>query len=98
MLPYECTQSIQWLGYGLDDRGIVVWFPAGARDFYLIQNAKTTSRVFVASYLIGTGSSFLTIKVLGCEAVVSIHLHGMYTDNLYLYIPTAGYLFSITSR
>jgi hypothetical protein len=28
--------SAQWQGYGLDFRGIVVWFPAGARNLLLI--------------------------------------------------------------
>jgi hypothetical protein len=29
----NCTQSIEQLGYGLDDRGVRVRFPAGSRDF-----------------------------------------------------------------
>jgi hypothetical protein len=35
--------SVKWVGYGLDDQAIVVWFLAGERDFSLFQRVYTGS-------------------------------------------------------
>ena len=34
------AQSVQWICYGLDDRGIVVRFPTGARVYSLLQTTR----------------------------------------------------------
>jgi hypothetical protein len=31
------------VGYELDDRGKIVWFPAGTRDFFILQNVQAAS-------------------------------------------------------
>jgi hypothetical protein len=36
------AQSVQRLGYGLDDRGVGVRFPVRARNFSFLHNVKTT--------------------------------------------------------
>jgi hypothetical protein len=46
------------LGYGLDDRGSRVRFPAGAVNFSLHHRIKNSSGVHPASYLMGTRGSF----------------------------------------
>jgi hypothetical protein len=46
------------LGYGLDDRGSRVRFPAGAGNFSLYHRVQNGSRAHPASYAIGTLESF----------------------------------------
>jgi hypothetical protein len=41
------------MGYGLDDRGSRVRFPAGARNFSLYYRIQTGSRLHLASYPMG---------------------------------------------
>jgi hypothetical protein len=49
-------------GYGLDDQGSWVQFPAGAGNFSLLHRVRTDSGAHPASYSIGTGGSFPGIK------------------------------------
>jgi hypothetical protein len=53
------------LGYGLDDRGSRVRFPAGAGNFSLHYRVQTGSGVHPTSYPIGTGVSFPGGKAAG---------------------------------
>jgi hypothetical protein len=53
------------LGYGLDDRGYKVRFPAGAGDFSLHHNVQNGSGAHPASYPMGTSGSFLGGKAAG---------------------------------
>jgi hypothetical protein len=46
------------LGYGLDDRGSGVRFPAGAGNFSLHHRVQNGSGAHPASYLMGTRCSF----------------------------------------
>jgi hypothetical protein len=46
------------LGYGQDDRGSRVRFPAGARNFSLHHRVQNGSGAQPASYPMGTGVSF----------------------------------------
>jgi hypothetical protein len=46
------------LGYGLDDRGSKVRFPAGARNFSLHHRVQNGSVAHPASYPMGTRGSF----------------------------------------
>jgi hypothetical protein len=46
------------LGYGLDDRGSTVRFPAGAGNFSLHHRVQNGSGVHPASYPMGTRGSF----------------------------------------
>jgi hypothetical protein len=46
------------LGYGLDDRGSRVRFPAGAEDFSLHHCVQNGSGAHPASYPVGTRGSF----------------------------------------
>jgi hypothetical protein len=46
------------LGYGLDDRGSRVRFPAGAGNFSLHHRVQTGSGTHPASYPVGTRDSF----------------------------------------
>jgi hypothetical protein len=53
------------LGYGLDDRGSRVRFPAGAGNFSLHHRVQNGSGAHPASYPIGTRSSFPAGKAAG---------------------------------
>jgi hypothetical protein len=53
------------LGYGLDDRGSRVRFPAGDGNFSLHHRVQNGSGVHPASYPMGTGSSFPGGKAAG---------------------------------
>jgi hypothetical protein len=53
------------LGYGLDDRGSRVRFPAGAGNFCLHHRAQNGSGAHVASYIMGRGGYFPTGKAAG---------------------------------
>jgi hypothetical protein len=46
------------LGYGLEDRGSKVRFPAGARNFSLHQRVQNGSGAHPASYLMGIRGSY----------------------------------------
>jgi hypothetical protein len=52
------VQSVQWLGYGLDDWGSRVQFPAGAENFSLYCPIQNDSGTHPASYLMGNMGSF----------------------------------------
>jgi hypothetical protein len=53
------------LGYGLDDRGSGVRFPAGAGNFSLDHRVKNGSGDHPASYPVGTRGSFPGGKAAG---------------------------------
>jgi hypothetical protein len=53
------------LGYGLDDRGSRVRFPAGAGNFSLHHRVQTGSGAHPASYPMGARGSFLRGKAAG---------------------------------
>jgi hypothetical protein len=53
------------LGYGLDDRGSRVRFPAGAGNFSLHHCAQNGSGAHPASSSMGTWVSFPGVKVAG---------------------------------
>jgi hypothetical protein len=52
-------------GYGLDDRGSRVRFPAGAGNFSLLHRVQNGSGAHPASYLVGTRGSFPGGKAAG---------------------------------
>jgi glutamine synthetase len=52
------------LGYGLDDRGSMVRFPAGARNFSL-HRVHNGSKAHPTSYPMGTRGSFRGGKAVG---------------------------------
>jgi hypothetical protein len=56
------------LGYGLDDRGTGVRFPAGARNFSLDHRVQNGPGAHPACYPMATRGSFLGVKRLRCEA------------------------------
>jgi hypothetical protein len=56
------------LGYGLDNRGSRVRFPAGAGNFSLHHRDQNGSGAHPASYPMGTRGSFLGVKQPGREA------------------------------
>jgi hypothetical protein len=53
------------LGYGLDDRGSEVLFPAGAGNFSLHHRVQNSSGAHPASYPMGTKGSFPGGKAAG---------------------------------
>jgi hypothetical protein len=59
---------IAQLGYGLDDRGSGVRFPAGAGNFSLSHRVQNGSGAHPASYPMGTRGSFPRVKQPGREA------------------------------
>jgi hypothetical protein len=62
------------LGYGLDDRGSRVRFPAGAENFSLHHRVQNGSGAHPASYSMGTTVSFPGGKAAGALKL-TIHLH-----------------------
>jgi hypothetical protein len=56
------------LGYGLDDRGSRVRFPAGAWSFSLRHRVQDGSGTHPASYPMGNRGSLRGVKRPGCEA------------------------------
>jgi hypothetical protein len=56
------------LGYGLDDRGSSVRFPAGAGNFSLHHRVLNGSGTHPASYSMGNRGFFLGVKQPGREA------------------------------
>jgi hypothetical protein len=56
------------LGYGLDDQGFRVRFPAGAGNFSLHHRVQNGSGAHPASYPMGTRGSFPGVKRPVCEA------------------------------
>jgi hypothetical protein len=50
------AQSVEQLGYRLDDQGFGVRFPAGGRDSSIHHNVQTGSGAYPASYTIVTGA------------------------------------------
>jgi hypothetical protein len=56
------------LGYGLDDRGSRVPFPAGDGSFSLHHRIQNGSGAHPASYPVGTRDSFPAVKQPGREA------------------------------
>jgi hypothetical protein len=56
------------LGYGLDDQGSRVRFPAGAGNFSLHHRVQNGSGAHPASYSMGTRGSFPVVKRPGREA------------------------------
>jgi len=67
------AQSILWLGYGMENWGAVIWFPAAAGRFCLLQSIHTGSGAHVASRGKGTrvGGWPLTLHLLQ-----RLRLHG----------------------
>jgi hypothetical protein len=62
------AQSVQRLGWKLDDLGSRVRFPTGAENFSLPHHVQNGSRAHPASYPIGTRGSFAGVKRTGREA------------------------------
>jgi hypothetical protein len=61
--PQSCDGSVGIaLGYGLDDRGYRVRFPAGAGNFSLHHRIQNSSEAHPASYPMGIRGSFPGIK------------------------------------
>jgi hypothetical protein len=80
------------LGYGLDDRGSRVRFPAGAGNFSLQHRVQNGSGAHPASYPVGTRCSFLGGKTAGAwswpltsisevEECVELYIHSSNTSS-----------------
>jgi hypothetical protein len=70
IVPYQLKESRDSsvgivLGYGLDDRGSWVRFPAGAGNFSLHHRVQNGSGAHPASYPMGTRGSFSGGKAAG---------------------------------
>jgi hypothetical protein len=78
------------LGYGLDDRGSRVQFPAGAGNFSLHHCDQNGSGAHPASYPMGTRGSFPGIKRPGREADHSPNLEPR-SKNEWSYTSTPQY-------
>jgi hypothetical protein len=61
---YDSSVGIA-LGYGLDNRGSRVRFPAGAGNFSLYHRVQNGSGAHPPSYLMGTGGSFPVSRAAG---------------------------------
>jgi hypothetical protein len=80
------------LGYGLNDRGSRVRFPAGAGNFSLHHRVQNGSGAHPASYPRGTGSLSLRVKRPGREANHSPPSSAVVT-NAWSYTSTPQYVF-----
>jgi hypothetical protein len=76
-VPEDSSVGIA-LGYGLDDRGSSVRFPAGAENFSLHHRVQNGSGAHPASYPMGTGALSLGAKRPGLKLTTPpIRLHGV---------------------
>jgi hypothetical protein len=75
-------------GYGLDDRGSSVRFPAGAGNFSLHHRVQNGSGVHPASYPVGNMGSFPGVKRPGYEADHSPPTSAEVKECVELYIHT----------
>jgi hypothetical protein len=80
------------LGYGLDDRGSRVRFPAGAGNFSLHHRVQSGSGAHPASYPMGTRGSFPGGKAAGCEGDHSPPSSAE-VKNAWSYTSTSPYVF-----
>jgi hypothetical protein len=60
--------SMYWRDYGLDGRGIVARFPAGAKGLSFLQRFKIGHGFHQSSYLMRTGGPLLGENPARCEA------------------------------
>jgi hypothetical protein len=74
------------LGYGLDDRGSRVRFPAEAGNFSLHRRVQNGSGTHPASYAMGTRGSFLGVNRPGREADHSPPSNAEVKDSVELYL------------
>jgi hypothetical protein len=63
------AQSVQWLGYGLKDRRIMVRHRTGSRDLAVLQNAQSGCEAHPASCPMVTGRLEAKCKVVTVHAV-----------------------------
>jgi hypothetical protein len=80
------TSLIIELGYGLDDRGSRVRFPAGAENFSLHHRVQNGCGAHPASYPVGTRATSLGVKL-------TTHLRLMPSENAWRYTSTPQYVF-----
>jgi hypothetical protein len=80
------------LGYGLDDQGSRVRYPAGAGNFSLHHRVQNGSGAHPASYTMGTRDSFPGVKRPGREADHSPPSSAE-VKNAWSYISTPQYAF-----
>jgi hypothetical protein len=75
-------------GYGLDDSGAGVRFPAGIGNVSLLHRVQTGSEAHPASYPMSTGSSFSGGKVAGAWIwpLISLKCQGQECVELYLHL------------
>jgi hypothetical protein len=89
---YESSVGIV-LGYGLDDQGSRVQFPAGAGNFSLHHHVQNSSGVHPASYPMGTRGSFPGGKVARSMKLTT-HLHLVLRSKIdWSYTSTPQYAF-----
>jgi hypothetical protein len=80
--------SVQWLGYGLDDRWIVVRIMEGTRDSSLHQGDQTGSRDHPVSLSQSAGWSLPGVKQPNREAGYSAAPNGgVMNERMYISIP-----------
>jgi hypothetical protein len=80
------------LGYGLDDRGSRIRFPAGAGNFSLHHRVQNGSGTHPASHPMGTRGSFPGVKAAGAWSWQHLHLVPR-SKNEWSYTSTPEYAF-----
>jgi hypothetical protein len=77
------------LGYGLDDWGSRVRFPAGTGNFSFQKGVQNGSRAYPAPYPMGTRGSFPGGKAIGAWSwlLTSIQYRGQECVALYIHSP-----------
>jgi hypothetical protein len=83
------------LGYGLDDRGSRVRFPAGAGNFSLHYRVQAGSGAHQSSYPLGCRGSFLGVKRPGREADHSPPPSAEVKECVELYLDSKIYLHAV---
>jgi hypothetical protein len=82
------AQSVQWLGYRMDERGMGVRFPVGVRDFSLFHKVQTDSGTHQALYTTLPGAVSPGVKWQGVKLNTHINLVPMpRMVELYLHSP-----------
>jgi hypothetical protein len=75
------AQPVYWLGYGLHNQAITIWFLAGLMDFLLLQTIQTRSGANSAFCSSGTVGSSPETRAASVQLITDLHLAIRYRMN-----------------
>jgi hypothetical protein len=94
---YYCCIKVSWLGYRLDNRGIVVGFPAGSRNLSLLQSVQNESTWRPPSFLFNGYREHFPWEQYHLGVKLKTAPSSAEVKNKWRYISTAPYAFMACS-